>query len=294
MKPSSCSIVGLRKTGAVSRMKSFQNWPGSSSASRRRRQPHQPLLEALRLERAREGLLGDEDDPVAAPAQHVADPDAVVGRPVGALREEDDRARGLAHATASSAPAVLRNSSTFTILPARMRTADSKSPRANASKLRRTISTFSSDIASARRTLSSPANGAWRSLVAHSAGGRAVAGSNPVAPTSRDPPRRSANEQVRSCRPRDRRDSQGIPDDHATTSCGTRSPARTRRTANGRRRRPSLIAPGSCGASASCTRAAEGACGDHRRGDGQADRQARGEVDFCATSTGSTQTTPKR
>ncbi len=29
--------------------------------------------------------------------------------------------------------------------------------------------------------------GAWRSLVAHSAGGRAVAGSNPVAPTSRKP-----------------------------------------------------------------------------------------------------------
>ena len=33
MKPSSCSIVGLRKTGPVSRMKSFQNWPGSSSVS---------------------------------------------------------------------------------------------------------------------------------------------------------------------------------------------------------------------------------------------------------------------
>ena len=33
MKSPSCSIVGLRKTGAVSRMKSFQNWPGSSSAS---------------------------------------------------------------------------------------------------------------------------------------------------------------------------------------------------------------------------------------------------------------------
>ena len=33
MKPSSCSTVGLRKTGAVSRMKSFQNWPGSSSLS---------------------------------------------------------------------------------------------------------------------------------------------------------------------------------------------------------------------------------------------------------------------
>jgi hypothetical protein len=33
MKSSSCSIVGLRKTGAVSRMKSFQNWPGASSTS---------------------------------------------------------------------------------------------------------------------------------------------------------------------------------------------------------------------------------------------------------------------
>ena len=33
MNPSSCSIVGVRKTGAVSRMKSFQNWPGSSSES---------------------------------------------------------------------------------------------------------------------------------------------------------------------------------------------------------------------------------------------------------------------
>jgi hypothetical protein len=33
MKPSSCSIVGLRKTGPVSRMKSFQNCPGSSSVS---------------------------------------------------------------------------------------------------------------------------------------------------------------------------------------------------------------------------------------------------------------------
>ncbi len=33
MKSPSCSIVGLRNTGAVSRMKSFQNWPGSSPAS---------------------------------------------------------------------------------------------------------------------------------------------------------------------------------------------------------------------------------------------------------------------
>jgi hypothetical protein len=33
MKPSSCSKVERRKTGAVSRMKSFQNSPGSSSTS---------------------------------------------------------------------------------------------------------------------------------------------------------------------------------------------------------------------------------------------------------------------
>ena len=33
MNDSSCSIVGVRKTGAVSRMKSFQNWPGTSATS---------------------------------------------------------------------------------------------------------------------------------------------------------------------------------------------------------------------------------------------------------------------
>src|SRR5690349_451528 len=33
MKPASCSIVGSRNTGAVSRMKSFQNCPGTSSSS---------------------------------------------------------------------------------------------------------------------------------------------------------------------------------------------------------------------------------------------------------------------
>ena len=33
MKSPSCSIVGLRNTGAVSRMKSFQNWPGTSGSS---------------------------------------------------------------------------------------------------------------------------------------------------------------------------------------------------------------------------------------------------------------------
>src|SRR4029453_17673591 len=58
-----------------------------------------PLLEALRLERAREGLLEDENDAVSALAQHLADADAVIRRAVRALREEDDRRhrRGLSH-----------------------------------------------------------------------------------------------------------------------------------------------------------------------------------------------------
>ena len=71
MNSPSCSIVGLRKTGAVSRMKSIQNWPGTSSLLGRRAEAHQPLLEALRLERPGERLLDDEDDPVAARAQHL-------------------------------------------------------------------------------------------------------------------------------------------------------------------------------------------------------------------------------
>ena len=97
MNSASWSIVGLRKTGAVSRMKSFQNWPGLLLGLRRRVQPHQPLLESLRLQRPREGLLDDEDDAVAAAAQHVADADAVVRRPERPLGEEDDRRGGLAH-----------------------------------------------------------------------------------------------------------------------------------------------------------------------------------------------------
>src|SRR5207253_1491624 len=58
---------------------------------RRRLKPHQRLLEALRLERAGEGFLDDEDDPLAAFQQHPTDSDAVVRRAEGALREEDDR-----------------------------------------------------------------------------------------------------------------------------------------------------------------------------------------------------------
>ena len=60
----------------------------------RRAEAHQPLLEALRLEVARERLLDDEDDAVAALAENVADADAVVRRPEGALGEEDDGRHG--------------------------------------------------------------------------------------------------------------------------------------------------------------------------------------------------------
>ena len=72
-------------------MKSIQNCPGASSCSGGGPEPHQPLLEAARLERAGERLLEDEHDAVAALAQHLADARAVVGRAVGALGEEDDR-----------------------------------------------------------------------------------------------------------------------------------------------------------------------------------------------------------
>src|SRR6185312_12216754 len=54
----------------------------------RRRESHEALLEALRIERARERLLDDEADAVPAAAEDVADADAVVGRPVRAFGEE--------------------------------------------------------------------------------------------------------------------------------------------------------------------------------------------------------------
>ena len=86
MNVPSCSSVEPRNTGAVSRMKSFQNWPGSSG-SRRGAEPHQPLLEPLCLERPRERLLDHEHDPVAArastspiPTQLLVGPNAPSGK----------------------------------------------------------------------------------------------------------------------------------------------------------------------------------------------------------------------
>jgi hypothetical protein len=58
---------------------------------RRRAETHQPFLETASLERAGERLLEDEHDAMTALAQHRANACAVVGRPVRALGEEDDR-----------------------------------------------------------------------------------------------------------------------------------------------------------------------------------------------------------
>ena len=88
MNPASCSIVGSRNTGAVSRMKSFQNWPGTSSSSGGGVSRMSRSSKPCAVERAGERLLDDEDDAVPAAAEHVADADAVVGRPVRALGEE--------------------------------------------------------------------------------------------------------------------------------------------------------------------------------------------------------------
>ena len=57
---------------------------------RRRPEPHEAFLEALRFEDAGERLLDDEDDPMPALAQHLADPDAVVRRAERPLGEEHD------------------------------------------------------------------------------------------------------------------------------------------------------------------------------------------------------------
>ena len=93
MNSPSCSIVGLRKTGRRVADEVDPELAGDLGLGGRRAEPHQALLEALRLERAGERFLDDEDDAVAARPQDLADPDAVVGRPVGALGEEDDRPR---------------------------------------------------------------------------------------------------------------------------------------------------------------------------------------------------------
>ena len=96
MNSPSCSIVGLRKTGRRVADEVDPELAGDLGLGRRRAEAHQALLEALRLERPGERLLDDEDDPVAARAQHLADADAVVRRSEGALGEEDDGA-GVGH-----------------------------------------------------------------------------------------------------------------------------------------------------------------------------------------------------
>src|SRR4051812_7129209 len=54
-----------------------------------RLQAHQPLLEPFGRQGPGEGLLDHEDHPMAALAQDIGDPDAIIGGTEGALREED-------------------------------------------------------------------------------------------------------------------------------------------------------------------------------------------------------------
>ena len=83
-------MVGLRNSGAVSRMKSVQNWPASCSSfaggARSTRSSSKPSARQPPLP----ARLRSEDHPVSTPAEHVAEPDAVVRRSVGALRHEQD------------------------------------------------------------------------------------------------------------------------------------------------------------------------------------------------------------
>ena len=109
MNSSSWTTVGLRKTGAVSRMKSIQNWPGASSTSgfgpSRISRSSKPLASSVPGER----LLDDEHDAMATRPQDLADPDAVVGRAEGAFGEEDDGARLVAHLRIMAEPSHVRD-----------------------------------------------------------------------------------------------------------------------------------------------------------------------------------------
>src|SRR6185295_17429307 len=73
-----------------------------------RAEAHQPLLEPLRLEAARERLFDDEHAPVAPSPKDLADADAVVGRAERALGEEHDRGHlpgdGIGAATIAGCP----------------------------------------------------------------------------------------------------------------------------------------------------------------------------------------------
>ena len=86
-------MVGLRNSGAVSAMKSVQNFPASSlaGASGGFGQIDEFLDEAERGELARPRALGGEHDRVPAVAQDRGQADALIRRPVRRLRPEHDR-----------------------------------------------------------------------------------------------------------------------------------------------------------------------------------------------------------
>ena len=68
----------------------------------RRREVDEILLEAERFQAALPRRFGGEHDAVPALLEHLADPDAVVRRPVGALGHEDDRPALVRHRLGTS------------------------------------------------------------------------------------------------------------------------------------------------------------------------------------------------
>ena len=105
MNVPSCSIVGLRNSGAVSATKSIQNWPASWSPSAGGERSTRSSSKPEGLELALPRRLGREHDAVPPPFEHLADADAVVRRPVGALGHEHDRAPFARHDAPHLTPA---------------------------------------------------------------------------------------------------------------------------------------------------------------------------------------------
>src|SRR5262249_51034982 len=121
--------------------------PRHPPALGRRLQPNQRLLQALRLERARERFLDHEHDSLPALQEDAADSDAVVRRTERALREEDERAheracsRSAQSSSGSSSPTLRRSRPVGTRSPSqrrRLSSSDSVPPRLVALVITRT------------------------------------------------------------------------------------------------------------------------------------------------------------
>ena len=83
-------MVGLRNSGAVSRMKSVPELARLLFLVRGRSEINEILLETERRRGDLPAGFRSEDHPVSTPPEHVTEPDVVVRRSVGALGHEQD------------------------------------------------------------------------------------------------------------------------------------------------------------------------------------------------------------